>query len=140
VQKRAAERNPELRDAWIKTVAKYKASQLLFLDESAANERTGDRKYGWAPVGKTPFEYTPFKRSERWSILPVYSSEGFLAWDIIQGSWKKDSFIEFVRTKVIPLCTAYPGPRSVLVMDNAPIHHCAVRMPYPLLHIIDTDF
>jgi len=79
----AAERNPELRDAWILKLTKYTASQLIFLDESAANERTGDRKYGWAPVGTTPYEYSPIKRSERWSILPVYGAEGFLAWDII---------------------------------------------------------
>ena len=136
MQKRAAERNPELRDAWIHKLTKYTAPQLLFLDESAANERTGDRKYGWAPVGTTPHEYTPVKRSERWSILPVYSAEGFLAWDIIQGSWTKETFIEFVRIKVLPLCTPYPGPRSVLVLDNAPIHHCVVRIAFPLLHLI----
>jgi hypothetical protein len=126
MQKRAAELDPELREAWILTLTKYTASQLLFLDESAANERTGDRKYGWAPVGMTPYEYSPLKRSERWSILPVYGAEGFLAWDIIQGSWTKTLFLEFVRTKVIPLYTQYPGPRSVLVLDNAPIHHNSV--------------
>ena len=48
-----------------------------FLDESAANERTMDRKYGWAPVGVTSHEYKSIKRSERWSILPVYAVEGF---------------------------------------------------------------
>jgi len=94
----------------------------MFIDESAANERTGDRKYGWAPVGVTPYEYVPVKRSERWSILPVYTIDGMMVWDIIQGSWTKELFNDFVRTKVLPYCTSYPGPRSVLVMDNAPIH------------------
>ena len=136
MQKRAAESSPELRDAWIYKLTKYTASQLLFLDESAANERTGDRKYGWAPVGTTPHEYTPVKRSERWSILPVYSAEGFLAWDIIQGSWTKEKFIEFVCIKVLPLCSPYPGPRSVLILDNATIHHCAVRISSPPLDLI----
>jgi hypothetical protein len=27
--------------------------QLIFLDELAANERTGDRRYGWSPIGTT---------------------------------------------------------------------------------------
>jgi len=30
-------------------ISRYDANQLVFLDESAANERTADRKYGWAP-------------------------------------------------------------------------------------------
>src|SRR5436190_17846898 len=139
MQKRTAERNPELRDTWILKLTKYMASQLIFLDESAANERTGDRKYGWAPVGTTPYEYSHIKRSERWSILPVYGAEGFLAWDIIQGSWTKELFMEFVCTKVLPLCTRYPGPRSVLVLDNAQIHHSAVRMPSPHLYPIKVN-
>ena len=127
MQKRAEERNPELRSEWIRKLADYTTSQILFLDESAANERTGDRKYGWAPVGITPFEYAPIKRSERWSILPVYSSEGFLVWEMIQGSWTKATFNEFVRTQVLPFCEPYPGPRSILVMDNARIHDSEVQ-------------
>ena len=63
-----------------------------FLDESAANERTMDRKYGWAPVGVTSHEYKSIKRSERWSILPVYTVDGFYVWDIIQGSYTKELF------------------------------------------------
>src|SRR5437667_12295819 len=51
MQRRAAERNQMLRDEWILKLAGWDASQLLFLDESAANERTMDRKYGWAPIG-----------------------------------------------------------------------------------------
>ena len=43
----------------------YTAKQLLFLDESAANERTSDRKFGWAPVGVTPHIYESIKCSER---------------------------------------------------------------------------
>jgi len=125
----AEERNPELRSEWIRKISDYTACQLLFLDESAANERTGDRKYGWAPLGLRPVEYAPIKRSERWSILPVYSSDGFLVWEIIQGSWTKTTFNDFVRTQVLPICTPYPGPRSVLVMDNAKIHHPDIQTP-----------
>src|SRR5438552_4144537 len=87
MQKHAAERNQILRDEWILKLAGWDASQLLFLDESAANERTMDRKYGWAPIGVTPHEYKSIKRSERWSILPVYTVDGFYVWDIIQGSY-----------------------------------------------------
>ena len=123
IQKRASERSQELRSAWLHKLSGWNASQLLFLDESAANERTGDRKYGWAPVGETPVLYQSIKRIERWSILPVYSSKGMLVWEIIQGSFTRVLFKEFVRTKVLPLCNAHPGPNSILVMDNAKIHY-----------------
>ena len=58
---------------------------MIFLDESAANEKSAHRKYGWAPIGNTPHIYSPIKRSERWSLLPAYAADGFIAWQIIQG-------------------------------------------------------
>ena len=105
----------------------WNADQLLFLDESAANERTSDRKYGWSPVGSTPYVYQSIKRTERWSIPPVYTIDGFFTWETIQGSYDKQLFNDFVRNKVLPFCNPYPGVRSVIVMDNAKIHHSEVQ-------------
>src|SRR5438552_11222392 len=51
----------------------YMPNQLIFIDESATNERTSHRKYGWSPKGVRPHENIPFERSERWSILPAYT-------------------------------------------------------------------
>ena len=122
IQRRAKERNQALRDFWYLRLAGWKPDQLVFLDESAANERNLDRKYGWAPIGTTPAEYLPVKRSERWSILPAYSLEGYIAWEIIHGSYTKEMFNKFVVDKLLPLCSQFPGPRSVLILDNATIH------------------
>jgi hypothetical protein len=122
MQIRAAQRNPELRDNWIRQLATWDANQLIFIDESAANERTSDRKYGWAPVGVTPFEYRSFQRSERWSLLPAYTVDGFITWDIRQGSYTAELFHDFIENQVIPLCNPFPLEKSVIVMDNAPIH------------------
>ena len=99
------------------------------MDESAANERSTHRKYGWAPKGSTPHMYLSFKRSERWSILPAYTSDGFIAWEIIQGSFDAELFDDFIKNQVLPQCSPYPGPKSVLIMDNAPIHRSAVYIP-----------
>ena len=79
MQKCAIERDAELQHEWMVKFANYIAEQLVFLDESMANEQMMDRKYGWAPVSQCPVDYAPFKWSERWSILPVYTAEdGFL--------------------------------------------------------------
>ena len=43
---RAAQRNPELRKAWLRKLSQWAADQLVFIDGSAANERTSDKKTG----------------------------------------------------------------------------------------------
>lgn len=126
MQIRAAQRSPELRALWFRKLANWTADQLIFIDESAANERTSDRKYGWAPIGITPHEIRSFQRSERWSILPAYTMHGFMTWDIKHGSFTAELFEEFIENKVLPRCNPFPGPRSVIIMDNAPIHQSKV--------------
>jgi hypothetical protein len=127
MQLRAAERNETLRDEWIKNkLTLYTAEQLIFIDESAANERSAHRKFGWAPIGATPAQTLPLKRSERYSILPAYASDGYIDWLIVQGSFDKELFNHFIEMMVLPHCNEFPGPKSVLVMDNAPIHRSQV--------------
>jgi transposase len=41
---------------------------------------------------------------------------------IYQGAISTDLFLEFLQERVLPNCEAFPGKRSVLVMDNASIH------------------
>ncbi|KAK9369905.1 hypothetical protein V1509DRAFT_638078 [Lipomyces kononenkoae] len=116
IRKNAAERSQALRDDWLLRLSDWTAEQLMFVDDSAANEKTGDRKYGWAPVGVTPDETVPAYRSERYSILPCYTVDG-------------RSFTAFIRDEVLPLSSPYPGPRSVLDLSRL----CAkagVRLEY----------
>ena len=102
--------------------------QLIYIDESAANERSLDRKYGWSPKGQPARLISSAKRSKKWSILPVYTYDGFIDWEIIRGSYNSNMFINFIKEKVIPHTTPFPGPRSVLIMDNAKIHHHPVYL------------
>jgi hypothetical protein len=64
------------RVAWLRRIRGWGAEQMIFLDESAACERAVDRKYGWAPVGCAATVSSSFHRSQRWSILPAYTTEG----------------------------------------------------------------
>ena len=83
----AAQCNPELRQEWVCKLASYTVDQLVFVDESAANERTGHRKCSWSPVGITPHESRVLERSNHWSILPAYTVDGFVIWKIEHGSF-----------------------------------------------------
>src|SRR5436190_22485258 len=71
VQARAAERSEPLRHVWQGIQKEYDSNQLIFLDESSSNERTGVRKYGWSPLGLVCEHSRTFKRSVRWSIFPA---------------------------------------------------------------------
>jgi DDE superfamily endonuclease len=66
----------------------------------------------------------PVKRSKRWSVLLALSIDGYLDYIVYQGSIIADLFVEFVEERVLPCCTPYPWPRSVLILDNASIHKC----------------
>ena len=116
-------------------LADWTYEQLMYIDETAANERTLDRKYGWAPVGQPARQIESFHRSTKWSILPLYTVDGFIDWEIIHGSYNADLFVLFLEEHVIPHTNPYPGPRSVLIMDNAKIHHDEVhaRISWTLL-------
>ncbi|TFK79998.1 hypothetical protein K466DRAFT_450136, partial [Polyporus arcularius HHB13444] len=59
----------------------------------------------------------------RFSLLPALSVDGIIALDLFEGSVTKNRFISFVRDQLAPKLTPYPGPRSVVVMDNCAIHH-----------------
>ncbi|KAJ7673594.1 hypothetical protein B0H17DRAFT_888477, partial [Mycena rosella] len=48
--------------------------------------------------------------------------KGIIGARVVEGSLCRKTYVEFLRDSM-PLTTPYPGPRSVLVMDNARIHH-----------------
>ncbi|KIK81926.1 hypothetical protein PAXRUDRAFT_154919, partial [Paxillus rubicundulus Ve08.2h10] len=58
-----------------------------------------------------------------YSVLPALSIDGIIALDIFEGSVNKDRFLAFIWNQVAPKLAPYPGPHSVVVMDNASIHH-----------------
>lgn len=122
----AAQRNQELRSAWIERLSDFKAQQLVFIDESSSDERTGRRRNGWAPKGCPIFVEEELKRSPRWSILPAYTIGGYIATVLFQGSINKERFEDFIIDYVLPRCTPFPGRNSVLIMDNCSIHRSEV--------------
>lgn len=82
----------------------------------------GYRRYGWAPRGTKPTVVQELKRCRRWSILPAFTVEGYIAYEIHYGSIISEILNAFVKTKVLPFCTGGNRPQSVLVMDNASSH------------------
>ena len=119
----AQQRNPGLRDDWTIRICGYRRDQFVFVDESACNKKTMDRKYGWAPVNEPAEGISELERSKRWSLLPAYTWQGYMpGWLIHQGAVDEPMFIQWIKNKVLAHMQPYPLPHSVLVMDNASIH------------------
>lgn len=57
----------------------------------------------------------------RYSILPGLSLDGILAVDIIEGSFTSKKFARFIDS-LLDQMNPFPGPNSVIIMDNCRIH------------------
>ena len=159
----------------------YTAEQLLFLDETAKDERAERsyvqpaqpptpilplrkneliarvvrREWGYALRGNEPLASGGYSgRRERTSSVATFDVKGFVSWYISDGTFDQERFLEAVETVVVrsappaplspprselpsppnssvlarvlrqlPNMNPFPGKRSVLVLDNASIHH-----------------
>ena len=70
----------------------------------------------------TPVQIARFQREQRFQILPAYTQDGVIFARVYQGSTDSTVFEDFIE-QLLPLCGKWPEPKSVLVMDNASIHH-----------------
>ena len=106
---------------WIMT--NCAAHQLLFIDETSKDHRALNRSYGYALRGMKPrSNLGNFSRGDRWSFLAAFDLHGFVDYYAISGTFKSDDFLDGAEVAILPHVTPWPGPRSVVVLDNASIH------------------
>jgi transposase len=118
----AKAQNADLRDLHTHNTSHIRSWQYVFVDESGCDKRAGERRSGWAPRGVTPIKVSRFQREQRYQILPAYTQDGVIFSRVYQGTTDSAFFEDFVE-QLLPSMNPWPGPNSVLVMDNAPIHH-----------------
>jgi hypothetical protein len=112
-----------LRCAWLKKLGKWTAEQLVFLDESGINAQSGERTRGWSKKGNVARLAIPFNKGENFTVLPAMTVNGYIACNVYRGSVNAEIFKLFIEHDVLPYCSPFPGPRSIIIMDNASIHH-----------------
>ena len=61
-------------------------------------------------------------RGKRFHILPALTVNGLLEYLVYPGSTTGDAFFLWLAKDLLPKMNPYPGPNSVLVMDNASWH------------------
>jgi transposase len=104
-------------------MAKYSAEMLVFVDESGCGSSAGHRRTGWSPIGIESCVFERLQSGDRWNILPAYSIDGLLAFDLYQANTDSQGFDHWIEHNLLPNCGQFPGPKSVVVMDNARFHH-----------------
>lgn len=53
--------------------------------------------------------------------MPAYAQDGIVLARVFQGSTDATVFEDFIE-QLLPPCGRFPGPKSVIIMDNASFH------------------
>jgi transposase len=124
MMRQTAQRNQQLRNDWMQRLNEWIAEQLIFLNESAACERTDDRRYDWASSNIVFTMSQNLRRSKKWSILFAFIVNDYITWEMHQNSITAIIFNDFVRNQMLSQCisTIYESLRSILILNNARIH------------------
>jgi hypothetical protein len=96
---------------------------LVFLDESIFNKKTGWRYYGYAPVGDEATEdNADILRGCTCSICCAILLDGWLpCTGIKEGYFNVETFLHWVKDCLIP-ALALKNRTMVIVLDNVGIH------------------
>ncbi|KAG2128317.1 uncharacterized protein EDB93DRAFT_1069971, partial [Suillus bovinus] len=117
IEKTAAERDPLCRADFVHRVSQYSPASLLCLDEVSKDDCTYSHRWGRAAQGAHAEQHQPFVHKRRFSMVAGLAlDEGIVAAKVVEGSFNRESFIDFLCNDVLPITTPFPGPRSVLIM------------------------
>lgn len=100
----------------------FDSSQLIYVDESGCDKSIGTKNKGWSKKGITPVQIKRLHRGQRFQILPAYTQDVIIYSEVFEGSTDGEKFEGFLE-RLLPYCGKWSEPRSVLIIDNASIHH-----------------
>ena len=99
---------------------------LFFWMDLGLNTNMGERIHGWGLKGKKIVNKVNPRRPPNIDLLPAMTINGYLACSILQGSFDRETFLEFIEAELIPPCTPCPGSEPVIIIDNAFIHRAII--------------
>lgn len=122
ISAQAAERNDILRAAFMNQIALEvpNMDMVMFTDESAKDDRTDFRKKGWSRVGTRCIQKRRFVRGRRYSILPILTLDGIIAYDITEGPVTCDRFVQFLREMVVSVLSSHCRSTSNFMITVTP--------------------
>lgn len=125
VQVIALQRSEEARIQFMAEVSGYHPDMFIWVDETGSDKRNSIRSYGYALRGMRPVCHHLRVGSRRISAIPVMTTRGIEDVYTTTNSVNGEIFEQFIVECVLPIILPFDGnnPRSVLVLDNASIHH-----------------
>ena len=121
----ASQRDADIRARFVSEVAIYKADMFIFLDETGTDRRDVLRRHAYSLRGKPAMAQRLLVRGQRLSSIAIMSLAGVLDCQVVTGNVDGDVYYDFVLKRLLPHLMPFDGtnPHSVVVLDNASIHH-----------------
>ena len=111
------------RKDWNGLISGFKASDLVFLDESGCNTDM-TRQYAYSLGGSRAVDSAPLSKPKNTTILSSIQLDGTLRYTTFSGGTTVERFKRYLETDLLP----HLNGNSVLIMDNMKSHHArAVR-------------
>ena len=93
----------EARRRYREEISRFPADDLVFLDESIFNEKTGWRHMAYAPIGHEARYSASVRRGKTWSILAAMTLEGWLdCTGIKEGYYNRESLYSWLKESLSP--------------------------------------
>jgi len=92
------------------------------VDESSINDAEIKQRHGHSQHGESIPAPHDFRLGDRVSFIPILSIDGIQHVEVLPDADTAEDYYDSLRTFVTAgIIQPYPGPRSVVVMDNARI-------------------
>ena len=108
----------EKRKNWNGLISGFRASDLVFLDESGCNTDM-TRRYAYSFGGSRAVDATPLSKPKNTTILSSIQLDGTLHYTTFSGGTTVEHFKQYLKEDLLP----HLNGNSVLVMDNMKSHH-----------------
>lgn len=113
----------EARRRYREEISRFPADDLVFLDESIFNEKTGWRHMAYAPIGHEARYSASVRRGKTWSILAAMTLEGWLdCTGIKEGYYNRESLYSWLEESLLPTLDRVYGRPIVIILDNCSTH------------------
>lgn len=105
----------------------FEPEMIVWIDESGCDRRNSTRKFAYTIKGMAPVDHRVLARGKRYSAITAVTVRGIQDVLLAEGSVNGDCFTDFVRDSLVPILQPFncSNPNSIVVMDNAAIHHVA---------------
>ena len=125
MKKMATRRSDILRAQYMNEIEAFNTHMLVFVDETGCERRNSIRQYGYVLRGMTPVQHQITVGGKRLSGIGVMSTRCMEDVYLVEGSVNGDIFLWFIQRCLLNIIQPFDGnnPRSVVVFDNASIHH-----------------